>query len=213
MGHGACRGHAVELVGHGACSACAAADIGCSGAGYGPGDTLGPAGAKLQHSAPLGRTADPVGLGGDETLVVELQQQIGLQQLGLDGGSTDGNHRLPGEDRRPFRDGPDVPGEAEVPQILQKRRLKKAAPLQITDILLGEVELLHVVHDLLQPCRDGIAALVRDAAVENVKIGNAVFHAVGQIAVAHGQLIEVAQHGKIDAGTALHKDHSLSFYV
>ena len=75
------------------------------------------------------------------------------------------------------------------------------------------MELLHIVHDLLQPCRDGVAALVGDAAVKNVKISDAIFHAVGQIAVAHGQLIEVAQHGKVDACTALHKDHSLYFYL
>ena len=115
MGHGACRGHAVELVGHGAGSARAAADIGRSGAGYGPGNTLGPAGTKLQHGAPLGRTADPVGLGGNEALVVEFQQQIGLQQLGLNGGGPDGDHRLPGEDGHALRHGPDVAGEAEIP--------------------------------------------------------------------------------------------------
>ena len=213
MGHGACRGHAVELVGHGAGCARAAADIGRSGAGYGPGDTLGPAGAKLQHSTPLGCSADPVGLGGDEALVVELQQHIGLQQLGLDGRGPDGDHRLPGEDGHALRHGPDIAGEAEIPQILQKFRLEELAPLQIADVLLGEMELLHIVHDLLQPCRDGVAALVGDAAVKNVKISDAIFHAVGQIAIAHGQLIEVTQHGKVDAGAALHKDHSLSFYL
>ncbi|CAN4020611.1 putative transcriptional regulator, partial [Dysosmobacter welbionis] len=70
------------------------------GSGDGAVRALGPAGAELQHRSPLGRPDDPVGLGGDQALVVDGQQGEGLDQLGLDGRRPDRHHRLPGEDRR-----------------------------------------------------------------------------------------------------------------
>ena len=78
MGHGAAGGHAVELVGQRAGRALAAADIGRARTVDRGVDALGAAGAELQHHAPLGRADDAVGLGGDEALVVEREQQEGL---------------------------------------------------------------------------------------------------------------------------------------
>lgn len=97
MGHGAAGRYAVQLVGDRAGGACAAADISRPGSGDGAVRALGPAGAELQHRSPLGRPDDPVGLGGDQALVVDGQQGEGLDQLGLDGRRPDRHHRLPGK--------------------------------------------------------------------------------------------------------------------
>ena len=120
VGHGAAGGDAVELVGDGAGRSPAAADVCGPGAGDGAVGALGPAGAELQHRAPLGRPDDPVGLGGNQALMVDRQQGEGLDQLGLDGRCPHRHHRLPGKDRRALRHRPDVAGKPEIPQILQK---------------------------------------------------------------------------------------------
>ena len=49
----------------------------------------------------------------------------------------------------------------------------------------------------LKARRDGKAASVRDRAEINVKIGDAIFEAGLEIAVAHGQLVEIAEHGHV----------------
>ena len=71
------------------------------GAVNGAAGPLGPAGAKLQHRPSPGRPDDSIGLGGNEALVVDGQQQIGLQQLALDGGRPDGQNGLIGKDGGP----------------------------------------------------------------------------------------------------------------
>ena len=198
MGHGAAGGHAVQLVGDGAGRAGTAADVGRPGAGDGAVRALGPAGAELQHRPPLGRPDDPVGLGGDQALVVDGQQGERLDQLGLDGRSPDRHHRLPGEDGRPLRHGPDVPGKAEIPQVVQELLREQVLVPQEGDVLLVEMQILDVAHQLLQARADRKAAVVRHVAEEYVKIGDPVLKAGLEIAVAHGQLIEITEHGQVE---------------
>ena len=124
--------------------------------------------------------------------MVEFQQQIGLHKLGLDCGRAHGEHGLHREDGRPLGHGPDVAREAEVFQVVEKVLPENAAAAEIGDVLLVKVQLLHVVHDLLQPCRDGVAARVGHVAEKHVEIADAILHAVGKVAVAHGQFIEIA---------------------
>ena len=63
----------------------------------------------------------------DQALVVELQQHVGLEKLGLDGGGAHGQHRLHGEDGRTLGDGPDVAGELEVFEVVEKSLAENAA--------------------------------------------------------------------------------------
>ena len=51
---------------------------------------------------------------------LRVSSRIGLDELGLDGGGADGEEGLPGEDGRALRHRPDVAGEAEGAQIVQK---------------------------------------------------------------------------------------------
>ena len=125
VGHGPGGGDAVELVADGAGRAVDAADIGRPCAHHRAVHPLGPAGAELQNGAALGGADHPVGLGGDEGLVVDRQQGVGLDELGLGGGGADGDQRLPGEDRGALGDRPDVAGELEVPEVVQEVLLEE----------------------------------------------------------------------------------------
>ena len=204
VGHGAAGGDAVELVGDGAGSAAAAADVSGAGAGDSAVDALGAAGAELQHRAALGSADDAVGLGGNEALVVDGEEGEGLDELGLDSGSPDHHHRLAGEDGRALGDGPDIAGELEVPQVIQELLVKEALAPEVLDILIVEMQVLDIVDQLVQTCADGKAAAVRHIPEEDVEIGDAVFVSSLKITVAHGQLIEVAEHGHIQLLFSFH---------
>ena len=197
VGHGASGGHAEDPVREGAGRALAPADVGGPGAGDGGVRPLGPAGAELQHRAALRRPDDAVCLGGDEALVVQAQQGEGLDELGLDGRGPDRQDRLPGEDGRPLGDGPDVAGELEMPQVVQKFLGEKPLAPEVPDVLLGEVEVLHIVDELVQTRADGEAAVVRHVPEEDVKIGDPVLIPGLQIAVAHGELVEIAEKTQV----------------
>ena len=170
-------------------------DIGGAGPqhrGVGP---LGPAGAKLGDGAALGRPHDAVGLGGDERLMVEDQQYIGLDKLGLNGRGPDGEDGLPGEDGRALGDRPDVTGELKMQQILQKRFGKDALSAQKIHILGRKAQILNVVDDLLQACGDSKAAAVRYVPEEDVEVADLLVHSGLEVAVAHGELVKVAEKG------------------
>ena len=102
-----------------------------------------------------------------------------------------------GEHGRPLRYGVNIAGEAEGAQIFQKFLAENALAAQVRNVLLVKVQILDVFDELLEARRDGKAAAVRDRAEINVKIGDAIFEAGLEIAVAHGQLVEIAEHGHV----------------
>ena len=75
--------------------------------------------------------------------------------------------------------------------------LSAVALMEADSVLLVKVQILDVFDELLEARRDGKAAAVRDRAEINVKIGDAIFEAGLEIAVAHGQLVEIAEHGHV----------------
>ena len=213
MGHGTARVDAVELVGNGASRAVATADIRGSRAQNGGVRALRPAGTKFQHRASLGGTDNPVGLGGDQTLMVHAQQQVRLHQLRLNGGRTDGDDRLPGENGRSLRHRPDVAGEFEICQVVQEILIKALPPPQVGNVLRVKVQILNILDDLLQAGRDGEPAPVGAAAEEQVKIGYAVGIAVGKIPCTHGQLVKIAEHRQIQLATLNHSGHLIFVFA
>ena len=64
-----------------------------------------------------------------------------------------------------------------------------------------------ILDDLLQTRRNGKAAAVGTLAEEHIEIADAVLVAPLKVAVAHGQLIEVAEHGEIEFFAGSHKKH------
>ena len=162
-----------------------------------PSAPRGPAGAELGHRTALRRPDDAVGLGSDEALVVQAQQHEGLDELGLDGRGPHGEDGLPREDGGALRHGPDVAGETELAQIVQEGLGKAALGAEVGDVLLVKAQLLDILDDLGQPRRYSKASLVRDRAEEHVKVADALAQSGLEVPVAHGELIEVAQHGQI----------------
>ena len=82
-------------------------------------------------------------------------------------------------------------GELEVLQVVQKFFYEAALGTEVLDVLVGEGQVLDVVHHLFQTCGDGETTLVRDGAEEHIKVGDAVSQRRLEVAVCHGQLIEV----------------------
>ena len=138
--------------------------------------------------------------------MIDAQQGVGLNELGLGGGGPDGHQGLAGEARRPLGHCPDVPGKPEMAQVIQEVLLEQVLAPQVVDVLLAEVQILDVLYQLLQPRRNGEAALVGHPAEENVEVGDALLHPLAEVAVGHGHLIEVEQHGQVQSLLALHKN-------
>ena len=195
--HRAESGNAVELVGDRAGGAGAARDIRRARAEDRRVRPLRPAGAEFHHRAAPRGTDDAARLRCDERLVVHREQEIRLHELRLDRGGAHRNERLAREHRRAFRHGPDVAGEPEIAEILQKLLAENAPRAEIVDVLIGEVEIGDIFHDLLQPRGNGEAAAVRHLPEEEVEVGDAVLISVAEVAVAHRQLVKIAEHRKI----------------
>ena len=191
----------------------AAADVGRACAQNRALCALRSAGAEFQHRPALRGADDAVCLGSDQALVVEDEQDIRLDELRLDGGCADGQDRLAREDRRALRHGEDVAREAEIAQVGEEVLVKDAAAAQVGDVLFGKMQVADVVDHLLQPCRDGEAAAVGDVAVKDVEIADAVTHPVAEIAVAHRQLVEVAEHGHVELVVSVHSAPRLFHFV
>ena len=204
MGHRAAGRNAVELIGQRTGRALAAADVSGACAINRCIDALCPAGAEFQNRAALRGPHDTVGLRCDEALMVERQQQKRLDKLRLNGRRADGHDRLAREDRRALRHGPDIAREAEAAQILQEPLVKHLPAAQIRDVVLVKMKLLHIFDRLLQSRCDGKAAVVGHRAEENIKICDAVLHALDKIAIAHGEFVIVAEHAQIGVFIDIH---------
>ena len=200
VGHGAGGRGAVPLIGHGAGGGGAAGDIAGPGPQQGAVGPLGPAGAEFRDGAPLGRPDDAVGLGGDQALVVQGEQQEGFNKLCLDGGGPDRKQRLTRENRGALRHGPDITGETEGAEKVQKILAEAALGPQISQVLLVKMQLLNVFNDLGQTGGKRKARLVGHRTVEYVKIADTVLQSGLKVAVCHCQLVKVTQHGQIGFG-------------
>ena len=203
VGHGAGGGHTVQLVGDGAGGVVHATDVGGAGTQDGGVCALGAAGTELGDHASLGGAGEAGGLGGDEGFVVDDHEDVGLDELGLNGGGADDHEGLAGEDIGALGDGPDIPREAEGAEVVQESLVKEVLTTQVGDIVLVKVEVLDVLHDLLKACHHGVSAAVGVLAVEHVEVHDLIGQTRLEVAVGHGQLVEVAEHGEV-AGDVFH---------
>ena len=194
MRHGPQCGNAVDLIRDGTGGADASADVCGTGSGHGGGNALCTTGSKFHYGTSLGSTDDTAGFRGDEALVVQGEQDIGLDQLRLNRGSLYRHKRLHGENGSSFGNGPDISGEFEIGQILQKSFGEEIPAAKIFNVFFFKVKILYVIDYLFQTCGDGEAALVGDGTVEHVKIRDLISHVVLEIAVSHGELIKIKQH-------------------
>ena len=83
----------------------------------------------------------------------------------------------------------------KIPEIIQEFLTENVLALKERNVVLVKMQLLDVLHHLFQPCRNGKAAAIRNVPEKHVKVSDFLLEALLQIAVAHGQLIKVAEHG------------------
>ena len=195
--HGAARRDLVVAVGQHAGRALAAADVGCARAVDRTVVALCTARTELEHGPALGRTGDAAGLGSDQGLVVDGQKDHRLDKLRLHHRPGNRHDRLTREDGRALGHRPHVALELEMGQVVQKLLVKTAAAAQVIDVLLCKVQVLKIMYELLHARHHGIAAAVRHPAEKHIEIGAPVAHPFLEIAVGHGELIKVGQHGQV----------------
>ena len=68
---------------------------------------------------------------------------------------------------------------------------------QISNIIIGEMQLLDVLDNLLQPRGNRETAAVRHVAEEHVEIHIALVETVAVVAVAHREFIEITEHRRV----------------
>ena len=195
--HGAGGGHAIVPVSLHTGSSGTSGNIGGAGTENCARGALSPTGAKLSYRAALRGPDDAAGFGGDQRLMVQLHQHIGLNKLCLNSGGTYRQNRLAGEDRGSLRNSPNIACKFESTQILQKLLSEAVFGAQISNVFLGEVQITNIFDHLLQTGCNGKAAAVRDTAEENIKVGDAILQRSLKIAVGHGELVKVEQHGVV----------------
>ena len=111
----------------------------------------------------------------------------------FDDGRDDAQHRLAGKYQRAFGHGPDVAGEAEFREIVEKFAADIAEDrmlAQVVNFLRGEVHVLEKIERLFEPGGDQIIALRRKMADEQFERG-AGLEAGLQIARRHRQFVEI----------------------
>ena len=67
----------------------------------------------------------------------------------------------------------------------------------------GEFEIFDIFNDLLKTSSYSVSTVVGNTAVEDVKIYDLVAKPGFEVAVGHGQLVEITEHGEV-AGNILH---------
>ena len=196
VGHGAQRGDAVFGFADRAGRAGNAADVGCPRAEDGRGCAVGSAGTEF-HDRPAFRSPhDAVRLRGDQALVGDQQQRHRLDELRLDRGASDHDDGFVGEHRRALGHRPDVAGEFEMTQVIQEF-VAESLLFQERQIVFRELDVLQIVDEGFEACRDDVAAVFGISAVEQVEINDLIAHPFQKIAVCHGQLVKVGEHGEV----------------
>ena len=129
--------------------------------------------------------------------MVDREQHHGFDELRLDDRPTHRHNGFVRKYRCAFRHRPDVAGKPEGPQILEKRLVEQLFAAQISDVSVGEAQVLQILHQLLHPRHDGQPSVVRDAAEKHVEICDFVHVAGLKEPVSHGQLVKIGQHGQV----------------
>src|SRR5699024_9666407 len=96
---------------------------------------LGPAETEFHDAVASGCINYPGSFGGDQRLLIDHVQNSCLQKLCLHYRSDDFHQWLPGEYYGSFRNGIDISGKVEAPQILQKIVVKQLQIPEVVDIV------------------------------------------------------------------------------
>ena len=87
---------------------------------YGRIPSVRPPGTEVKTGSVLGTLNHPGCLGGDQGLKVHHTQQIGFEDLNVDGSTGDVNDRFIGKSQRAFRHGIDIAIKLEIPKVVDE---------------------------------------------------------------------------------------------
>ena len=155
----------------------------------------GVAGAGL---APASREHDASGLGRDHGLEVDLVEQQGLEDLGLDPRPGDAEQRLVREAHRPLGDRVDVAGEPE-PRQVGEELLVEAERAEIVELNLAEAKRTHEPQRGAEPRREQPRPVDREPAREELEDRRLV-HAALVVARRHRELVLIGQQAGLGGG-------------
>ena len=129
---------------------------------------------------------------GDERLEVEEVHEPRLHELGLGDGGRHPHDRLVGEENRALRHGVHVAREAERRKVIDEGRIEAPAAPHPVELLGVEAESLEVLDELLEARRHQEVTSGRQLPHEQLEDRRRL-HAVAEVAVQHGQLVEVCE--------------------
>ena len=98
--------------------------------------------------------------------------------------------------------GVDIARKAEIAQRRDELRVEQVQGREVVQRVLIEAQVFYVVDELLQPGHDGVLRDVPRVAIEHIEHGAVVAHAALLVAIHHGELVKIRQHGKIAHGYA-----------
>ncbi len=154
--------------------------------------------SEFDHGPSLGCRDAARGFGGDQRGESDGRKQVGFGDLGFDDGRAEGEHRLAGEERRAFRDGEQIAGEAEGVQVVEElgRRvaeLRQAA--EVGDFFIRELQVQQIIDGLRQPGGDDEVAVRGQAADGELERRDLIGFAGLEISRRHGELVEIGEKG------------------
>ena len=191
-GRNAARKFAIDVRG-----GCDPADVSRAGAVVSGISAVGTAGAKFQHRATSSSVDDTRCFGRDERLVVQGEEEIGFDDVAVNQRCAHAEERRVGEDDATFRHRPDVASEVEIGEIVKEGVAEHALAAQESDVFFVEAQVLQVIQHLAESGEDGVTPAIRDFTEEVVKVGNFVLPTFVEMALRHGQFVEVGQEGAV----------------
>ena len=168
---------------------------------------------ELRHGTPLCRLHHTRRLGGNECLEPHDIEKRRLEQLALERGTADADHRLAREHEIALGNGIDIHMRVKVRQIVQKALLEQGAATgclqasQIVDVLGREAQVLDELGQLHGAAHDRIRAPKRMVAIERGKAALLVELAALPHALSHGELVEVGEHSDIGGLRGVGESH------
>ena len=174
-----------------------AADVGGTGAVVGGIAAVGTAGAKFQHGATGSGVNDARRFGRDQRLVVQGEQQVGFDDVAVNQRCAHAEERRVGEDDAAFRHRPDVAPEVEVGEVIEEGVAEHPLAAQEGDVFFAKTQVLQVIQHLAESGEDGVTPAIRDFPEEVIEVGDFILPAFVEMALRHGQFVEVGQEGAV----------------
>ena len=134
------------------------------------------------------------GLRGDDGFEVQQRDEPGLDQLRLRQRCADPQDRLLGKEHGALGHRVDVPGEAQLRQVLENAVVETRALPQPIEFVAGEMQVFQEFERLLESRRHQEIAHARKLAHVELERGG-LRHAAVEIRLQHGELIEVGEQG------------------